>query len=124
MSEYIYGLRQRTGRKPVIKKLGAVRAGIEQTPVVFNGRPIMVESRLGGTDGADVQHIRVIDLETNEVYAILGNDHYFASAYAENGTLYIFCTDMHDSEAMTMFDTDITSVCIKPAISRALNIRK
>ena len=106
MSEYIYGLRQRTGRKPVIKKLGAVRAGIEQTPVVFNGRPIMVESRLGGTDGADVQHIRVIDLETNEVYAILGNDHYFASAYAENGTLYIFCTDMHDSEAMTMFDTD------------------
>ena len=59
MSEYIYGLRQRTGRKPVIKKLGAVRAGIEQTPVVFNGRPIMVESRLGGTDGADVQHIRV-----------------------------------------------------------------
>ena len=58
MSEYIYGLRQRTGRKPVIKKLGAVRAGIEQTPVVFNGRPIMVESRLGGTDGADVQHMR------------------------------------------------------------------
>ncbi len=106
MSEYLYGLRQRTAKKPIIKKLGAIRRGIEQTPVIFKERPIMVESRLAGTDGVDVQHIRVIDLETDEVYAILGNDHHFASAYAENDTLYIFCTDMHDNKEMTMFDTD------------------
>lgn len=104
MSEFLYGLRQKTGRKPIIKKLGAVRLGMEQTPVIFKDRPILVESRLAGADGIDVQHIRIIDLETDEVYALLGNDHYFASAYAENGTLYVFCTDMHDHQAMTMFD--------------------
>lgn len=63
MSEFLYGLRQKTGRKPIIKKLGAVRLGMEQTPSFLRIRPILVESRLAGADGIDVQHIRIIDLE-------------------------------------------------------------
>ena len=108
MGEFLYGLRQKTSRKPVIKKLGAVRLGMEQTPVIFKGRAVLVESRFGGKDGVDVQHIRVVDYETHETLAVFGENHYFASAYVENDTLYTFCTDMHDNEKMTMFDTDTT----------------
>ena len=41
MKEFIYGLRQKTGPAPKIRKLGAIKLGMEQTPVLFQGQPVV-----------------------------------------------------------------------------------
>lgn len=37
MKEFIYGLRQKTGPAPKIRKLGAIKLGMEQTPRSVSG---------------------------------------------------------------------------------------
>lgn len=103
MTEFKYGLNQKTGRAPVIKKLGAIKRGMEQTPVLFKGMPIIVESIEADKEGLGFQHIRVRNLSTNEVYSTFGKEYYFASAFVENDILYAFATSRYDDEPLTMY---------------------
>lgn len=102
MSEFLYDIGQRTGPAPVIKKLGAVRLGMEQTPVVFQGRPIMAESTAADGVCPD-QYIRVRRLDSGELTPPFGIGCFFASAYAEGDTLRVFATTRRDGGALTMY---------------------
>lgn len=101
MSEFLYKLGQRTGRRPVIRKLGAIQLGMEQTPVLFRGEPIIVESV--GENGSS---IRTRNLKTGEVSDIFGHGYYFASAFAEGDTIYAFATSAYDDRPMTMYESE------------------
>ena len=105
MSEFYYSLRQRTGPAPVIRKLGATRRGMEQTPVVWNGRVYLVES-MEPDAVCDRQYIRVRDEKTGAVTAPFGQDLYFASAFAEGEKLYVFATSRFDDQPLTMYQSE------------------
>lgn len=108
MTEYFYGLSQRTGRAPVIKKLGALRLGMEQTPLCFKGRPVMAEST--APDGeCGFQHIRVRDISTGKRSAPFGIEYYFASAFATDEMMYVFATSRRDDKPLTMYTTEDAS---------------
>ncbi len=105
MTEFIYSRNQRTGRAPVIRKLGALKRGVEQTPVIFRGEPVMVESM--DADGVcPCQYIRARNLRTGEVSPPFGKEYYFASAFAEGDTLYAFATSRFDDKPLTMYQSD------------------
>lgn len=113
MKEYCYGLRQRTGRAPVIRKLGACLYGsMEQTPVVFRGMRMMVESRVNEKDGHP--YICVRNLETGELSGSFGHDYYFASAFAEGDKLYVFATSRRDDGDLTMYQSEDSSTWHDP----------
>ena len=105
-SQFIYGLRQKVGKPPVIKKLGARQIGMEQTPVIFKGVPYLAESRLPDKD-SPVQYIRIYNLETGEYTKPFGQNYYFASAYAEGDTLYVFASSLHDDKKITMYEENM-----------------
>ena len=105
-NEHLYKLHQFVGPAPIIRKVGALRAGMEQTPVVWNGRFLMVES-VHANERCNYQHMQVRDLITDEVVsAPFGEKHYFASAYAEGDTLYAFATNCYDDRPMTMYESE------------------
>ena len=106
MSEFYYGLNQRTGPAPRIQKLGAIRKGMEQTPVLFRDVPVMVESVVEQKDGYPREHIRVRNLKTGEISAPFGHDYYFASAFVNDDTLYVFATSRRDNKPMTMYASE------------------
>lgn len=105
MTEHVYNLNQRTGPAPQIRKLGAIQRGMEQTPVIWQGRFMMAESMIPDAV-CPRQYIRVRDIETGEVTPPFGEDYYFASAYAEGDTLYVFATCKHDDRELTMYTTE------------------
>ena len=105
MTEYIYGINQKTGRAPVIKKLGAVKPGMEQTPVILNGDLLIVES-MEADEVCPHQYIRVRNEKTNAVTAPFGEEYYFASAFAEDGVLYVFATSRFDDRPLTMYQSE------------------
>ncbi|MBQ6020506.1 MAG: hypothetical protein IJL26_10055 [Clostridia bacterium] len=105
MKEHFYSIGQKTGRAPVIRKLGAVGPGMEQTPVVWNGELYLVESR-EPDEVCGEQHIRVRHEATGRVSAPFGREHYFASAYVEGDTLYVFATSRFDDLPMTMYQSE------------------
>jgi len=105
MSEFLYGLHQKVGSAPVIKKLGAIKRGMEQTPVMFKGTPVIVES-IEADEKVNKQYIRVRNLETNEVSEPFGENCYFASGFVDGDTLYAFATTTHDDKPMTMYTTE------------------
>lgn len=109
MSEFTYNLNQRTGRKPVIKKLGAIRLGMEQTPVMFKGEPIIIESI-----GECGNSIRARNLKTGETSETFGNGYYFASAFVEDDTIYAFATSSRDDKPLTMYQSDNSSTWHDP----------
>lgn len=102
MTEHLYRIGQRTGRAPVIRKLGAVKSGMEQTPVVWGGELYLVES-MTADEVCPHQYIRVRHEKTNRVCAPFGEEYYFASAYAEGDTLYVFATSRFDDRPLTMY---------------------
>lgn len=104
MSEFFYKLGQKTGRAPVIRKLGAIQLGMEQTPVMFRGEPVIVES-VGEVGNC----IRSRNLKTGEVSETFGKGYYFVSAFVENDTLYAFATAARDDQPMTMFQSEDSS---------------
>ncbi|MBR5427266.1 MAG: hypothetical protein IK118_02865 [Clostridia bacterium] len=105
MKEYYYSIGQKTGRAPVIKKLGALGRGMEQTPVVWKNELYLVESR--EPDGVcPRQYIRVRKESTGEVSAPFGEEYYFASAFAEGDTLYVFATSRFDDRPLTMYQSE------------------
>lgn len=106
MTEHWYNIGQRTGRAPVIRKLGAVYpSGMEQTPFIWRGEMYLAESM--EADGiCDSQYIRIHNLKTDEVSPPFGQNYYFASAYSENGMVYVFATSRFDDGALTMYQSD------------------
>ena len=105
MKESLYSIGQKTARAPVIRKLGAVRRGMEQTPVIWKGELWLVES-MEPDDVCSRQYIRVRQEATDRVSAPFGEDYYFASAYAEEDTLYVFASSRFDDRPLTMYQSE------------------
>lgn len=105
MTEFLYRIHQKTGPAPVIRKLGAIKPGMEQTPVIFQGRFMLVES-MTPDDVCGQQYIRVRDEQSGRVSEPFGQGYYFASAYAQGDTLYVFATNRWDDQPMTMYGSD------------------
>ena len=70
MKEHIYNLYQKSGPAPVIKKLGAIKLGMEQTPVIFKGESVIVESCEANEECA-FQHIVARNIKTGLYCATL-----------------------------------------------------
>lgn len=107
MKEFIYATDKptKTKRAPVIKKLGALKIGMEQTPVNFNGEPVIVESQLPSAE-VPYHHIIARNLKTGVKSEPFGKEYYFASAFVEGDTLYAFASSRHDDKALTMYSED------------------
>ena len=75
MKEINYPIGARTGRAPVIRKLGALRRVVEQTPFVLNGRLMMAESVPAESDPDPAlngrPYFRIRDMESGRLYASL-----------------------------------------------------
>ena len=102
MGEFLYKIGQRTGPAPKIRKLGAIKMGMEQTPVVFRGQPVIVES-MAADAVCPNQYIRARNLDTGLCSEPFGIEYYFASAFAEGDTLYVFATSRRDDKPLTMY---------------------
>lgn len=82
--------------------------GMENTPVVFNGRPLLVDNhRPGGfkAKGEDA-YLFIIDLTTGQEVARFGKGHSFVSAFVNDSELNVFATEFTD------FGEVIHTVCI------------
>jgi hypothetical protein len=68
---------------------------MENTPIVFGGRPLMVDNRRpGGWEAKGKNAILVIrDLTTGQEMARFGQGHSFVSAFVDNVTLHVFATE-------------------------------
>lgn len=106
-SEFVYSLGQKTGPAPKIKKLGALKLGMEQTPTIFRGQPVIAESITYDTPNGPRQYIQTRNMLTNATSAPFGHDYYFASAFAADDAMYVFATSLRDDKPMTMYaDSD------------------
>lgn len=114
MSEFVYKIGgQRTGPAPKIRKLGAIAKGMESSPVILDGQLLLTESCVPD-ETCDKQYIRVRNTVTGEFSPPFGPDHYFASAYAENGTLYVFATCRIDDKPLNMYQSNDQSTWHDP----------
>lgn len=105
MKEFNYGLRQRTGRAPAIEKLGAIKRGMEQTPVIWANELYLVES-MEPDNVCNMNYIRVRCSRTGEFSEPFGKGYYFASGFSENGILYVFATTPRDNGRLTMYNSE------------------
>ncbi|MBR5423486.1 MAG: hypothetical protein IK108_05680 [Clostridia bacterium] len=105
MTEFYYSIGQKTGRAPVIRKLGALRRGMEQTPVIWQNELYLAES-VEPNESCPYQHIRVRNVKTDRLTAPFGENCYFASAFAQDGALYVFATTRFDDKPLTMYQTE------------------
>ena len=113
MTEFYYSIGQKTGRAPVIRKLGALRRGMEQTPVLWQNELYLVEST-EPDESCPYQHIRVRNEKTDRLTAPFGENCYFASAFAEDGVLYVFATTRFDDKPLTMYQSEDSSAWHDP----------
>ncbi|MBN1343915.1 MAG: hypothetical protein JXQ73_14620 [Phycisphaerae bacterium] len=82
--------------------------GMENTPVVFNGRPLLVDNhRPGGfkAKGEDA-YLFILDLTTGQEVARFGKGHSFVSAFVNGPELNVFATEFTD------FGNTINTKCI------------
>src|SRR6185437_8975526 len=94
---------QNDGRKPVLTKLPFAfsqmnRTPMENTPVDFNGRLLLVANyRPGGAHakGADA-YLYIDDLVTGMEVARFGKGHTFVSAFVKGPELHVFALDFSD----------------------------
>ena len=105
MKEFLYNINQRTGRVPQIEKLGAIKPGMEQTPLVIDGVLYLVESMTPDAV-CDCRYIRIRNAETGWVSEPFGKNYYFASAYEENRRVYVFASSTRDDRPLTMYTSD------------------
>lgn len=87
----------------LIKLPGAMPQAMENTPLVFGGRPILVfnfrDDTKAGQDGyAQSMVLYIRDLDTGEQRARFGQGHSFASAYAEGAELHVFASEGTDRD--------------------------
>lgn len=93
---------------PMIKLPLAFPTGMENTPVVFQGRPLLVDNhRPGGFEakGEDA-YLFVTDLTTGQEVARFGKGHSFVSAFVNGDELNVFATEFTD------FGYVINTTCI------------
>jgi hypothetical protein len=94
--------------------------GMENTPVVFNGRPLLVDNhRPGGFEakGKDA-YLFIIDLTTGQEVARFGTGHSFVSAFVNGPELNVFATEFTD------FGNVINTKCINRLSSTDLKTWK
>jgi len=108
MKEHLYDLYQKTGPAPVIKKLGALKMGMEQTPVIFKGEPVIIES-MEADNICNCQYIRSRNMATGVISEPFGLEYYFASAFVDGDTLYAFASSRRDNKPLTMYQSDDTT---------------
>ena len=101
---------RRVKRRPIIQKTGAICSAMEQTPIVFGGKLILIES---ASENGQV-FLRAHDYRNGRIYPGFAHGHYFASAYVENGVVYAFCTSARDNGALTMYQSDDPSTWHDP----------
>ncbi|HOH30721.1 MAG TPA: hypothetical protein PLC40_13670 [Candidatus Hydrogenedentes bacterium] len=83
---------------PMIKLPLAFPTGMENTPVVFKGRPLLVDNhRPGGFEakGEDA-YLFITDLTTSQEVARFGEGHSFVSAFVNGDELNVFATEFMD----------------------------
>jgi len=92
----------------LVKLPFSFREGMENTPVLFNGRPLLVDNhRPGGfkAKGEDA-YLFIIDLTTGQEVARFGKGHSFVSAFVNGAELNVFATEFTD------FGHTINTKCI------------
>ena len=106
--ELSYKKGQRITRKPVIRKTGALFLGMEQTPIVFDGKMIFIESvsDFSQPTASGQFFIRAREYLSGKTYPAFAHGYPFASAYTENGVVYVFCTALRDDKPLTMYQGD------------------
>ena len=106
MSEFHYGLNQRVGRAPRLKKLGMYGLGMEQTPIVLNDEIVLVESFAATPGLSGTPEIRLRNPKTGWTSASFGRGYYFASGYQEGDRVYAFGTSALDDKPLTMYESE------------------
>jgi hypothetical protein len=85
-------------RPKLVKLPFAYPEGMENTPFVFNGRPMMVGNHRPGelhAKGADA-YLMIIDLTTGQEIARFGKAHSFVTAFVNGKELNVFATEFGD----------------------------
>ena len=82
--------------------------GMENTPVVFGGRPLLVDNhRPGGFEAkGENAYLFITDLTTGQEVARFGKGHSFVSAFVDGPELNVFATEFTD------FGNVINTKCI------------
>lgn len=98
----------------------ALPAGMENTPVVFNGRPLLVDNnRPGGFEAkGENAYLFITDLTTGQEVARFGKGHSFVSAFVDGSELNVFATEFTD------FGNVINTKCINRFVSTDLKTWK
>ena len=95
----VSALRSDASPNPKLVKLPfAFPTGMENTPVVFDGRPLLVDNhRPGGfkAKGEDA-YLFIRDLVTGQEVTRFGRGHSFVSAFVNGGELNVFATEFTD----------------------------
>lgn len=116
-----------TGRPALVKLPFAQPRAMENTPVVFQGRPIQVlnvrDDTKSGKDGyRDSMSLYALDLTTGNEIARFGRGHSFANAFVEGDTLHVFASEGTDRDwfqSLYHFQTrDLTNWTRTPAIAK------
>ena len=84
----------------LVKLAAPCEPGMEQTPVAYQGRPLLVACfRPAGHDPKpDEMSLYVKDLRTGRELARFGKRHSFVSAFVEGGELSVFATEYSDGD--------------------------
>ncbi len=73
--------------------------GMENTPVIFNDRPLLVDNRRGGIDDTSGEiWLFVVDLVTGQETKPFGKSFSFVSAFVNGPELNIFATEVTDKD--------------------------
>jgi hypothetical protein len=99
---------RRAPNPKLVKLPFSFATGMENTPVVWNGRPLLVDNhRPGGVEAkGENAYLFVTDLTTGQEVARFGKGHSFVSAIVEGAELHVFATEFTD------FGTVMNTTCI------------
>lgn len=114
--------------RPVLTKLPmAFAKAMENTPVVFNGRPLHVlnrrdDTKNGTDDYTKSMYLYVVDMATGEELCRFGEGHSFANAFVDGSQLHVFASEGTNRDwfgSLYHFSTsDLTKWTRRPAIER------
>lgn len=117
-----------TASRPVLTKLPlALPKAMENTPVVFDGRPLHVLNRRDDTkNGTDEytqsMYLYIVDMATGEELCRFGEGHSFANAFVESSQLHVFASEGTNRDwfgSLYHFSTsDLKTWSRQPAIAR------
>jgi hypothetical protein len=114
--------------RPVLTKLPmAFAKAMENTPVVFEGRPLHVLNRRDDTkNGTDdytrSMYLYVVDLATGEEICRFGEGHSFANAFVDGSKLHVFASEGTNRDWFQSLDhfttSDLKTWTRQPAIAK------